>query len=171
MSADSGRPPSARERAIVSAQLGRVPRDPWRVAALCRHGFPAAIVSPSVLGDGTRFPAYAWLTCPHLTETLFAEESAGAAARWAERAAADRALASALQAADAALRVARARESGGEDACGDVGLAGQRDPLGVKCLHAHVALALVGIDDPIGAEELARTGQTCSDARCATLVA
>lgn len=171
MSGDPARPAhTAREASLVAAQIGRAPREPWRVAALCTHGFPAAIVSPSVLADGTPFPNLAWLTCPHLAEHLSAEESAGAAARWAERAAGDPALAAQLAQADATVRAARAAESGGADACASVGLAGQRDPLGVKCLHAHVALALVGINDPIGGEELSRVQQTCPDVRCMKLL-
>jgi hypothetical protein len=70
---------------------------------------------------------------------------------------------------DAALRTVRAAESGGEDACANVGTAGQRDPLGVKCLHAHVALALVGLDDPVGEAELGKIDRTCPDDRCARL--
>jgi hypothetical protein len=154
---------------LVSAQLGRVPREPWRVAARCEHGYPSAIVSPSRLVDGTPFPAYSWLVCPYLIEALAARESAGAAGEWAQRAAGDPRLAEALVAADVAVRAARTQESRGEDACATVGLAGQRDPLGVKCLHAHVALALVGIEDPIGAEELGKIQPTCSDVRCRLL--
>jgi len=126
-------------------------------------------VSPSRLADGAPFPTYAWLTCPYLLETLAAEESAGAAATWAQRAADDPQLVAALIATDAAVRAARTHESGGEDACATVGIAGQRDPLGVKCLHAHVALALVGIKDPIGVEELGKIEPTCSDVRCRLL--
>lgn len=155
-----------KEAALVAAQLGRVPREPWRVAASCQHGFPTVIVSPGLLGDGTPFPAYAWLTCPHLVEQLSAEEAAGAAAGWAARAQVDAAFAERLIAADAALREARAHESGGSDPCRGVGLAGQRRPLGVKCLHAHVALVLVGIDDPIGEAELGKVELVCSDIRC-----
>jgi hypothetical protein len=169
VSAEPGRPVAAREAALVSAQLARAPREPWRIAVRCAHGYPSAIVSPSRLADGTPFPAYAWLTCPHLLEALSAAESAGVTARWGERAAADEQLAARLVAADAAVRAARAAESGGEDTCASVGVAGQRDPLGVKCLHAHVALALVGIDDPIGAEELGKIQPTCSGARCSSL--
>ena len=169
MNAEPPRSAAASDVALVSAQLGRTPRGPWRVAVRCAHGYPSTIVSPSRLADGTPFPAYAWLTCPYLLETLAAEESAGAAATWAQRAADDPQLAAALVAADAAVRAARARESGGEDACADVGIAGQRDPLGVKCLHAHVALALAGIDDPIGTEELGKIEPTCSDVRCRSL--
>jgi uncharacterized protein len=163
-------PPAAREAALVAEQLGgRAPRQPWRVAARCSYGFPSVIVSPSLLADGTRFPTYAYLTCPHLAEALSAEESAGATAAWAERAATDPVLAEGLRAADAALRTARAAESGGVDACESVGLAGQRDPLGVKCLHAHVALALIGIDDPIGLAELGKIPGSCANARCMSM--
>ncbi|HEY5539891.1 MAG TPA: DUF501 domain-containing protein [Coriobacteriia bacterium] len=162
--------PAARESGLVAAQLGgRAPRKPWRVAARCSYGYPSAIVSPSLLADGTPFPTHAWLTCPYLTEALSAEESAGAAAVWAERAASDPLLAEHLHAADAALRSVRAEESGGADACEPVGLAGQRDPLGVKCLHAHVALTLIGIDDPIGVEELGKIPESCGNARCMTM--
>jgi len=164
--------PSA-EAALVSAQLRREPRTPWRTAARCAWGFPTAIVSPSRLDDGTPFPTYAWLTCPFVAEHVAAEESAGATAAWAERAATDPELARALRAADTALRTARARESGGEDACAAVGLGGQRDPLGVKCLHAHAALALAGIADPIGEELLGNIegGPACPDDRCSRLTA
>jgi uncharacterized protein len=156
----------ADEAALVAAQLGRVPREPWRVAASCEHGYPTVIVSPGLLGDGTPFPAYAWLTCPHLVEQLSAEEAAGATAGWAARAQVDVAFAERLMATDAAVREARARESGGSDPCQGVGLAGQRRPLGVKCLHAHVALVLAGIGDPIGEAELGKIDPACSDVRC-----
>lgn len=169
---DASGTPSAisAEATLVAAQLGREPRGPWRVAARCTRGFPSVIVSPGILEDGTPFPTHAWLTCPHLVEMLSAEESAGAAAGWAERARIDPNLAARLAAADAVLRDVRARESGGIDPCESVGLAGQRGPLGVKCLHAHVALALIGIDDPIGQAELTKIQPTCADVRCDSLL-
>lgn len=165
------RRPSERDVAIVTAQLGRSAREPWRVAARCHYGFSTVIVSPSRLADGTLFPTMAWLTCPYLAETLSAEESAGATARWATRAQNDLKLAASLAETDAALRAARAAESDDVDECVSVGLAGQRDPLGVKCLHAHVALQLIGIDDPVGAEELGKIETACTDARCMALMA
>lgn len=156
-------------RALVSVQIGRAPREPWSVEALCSFGFPTVIVSPSLLADGTPFPTWAWLTCPYLMDAVSGLESAGEGAAWAGRAASDPALAAALRALDADVRAARAREGEGEDSCGDVGLAGQRDPLGVKCLHAHVAYALVGLDDPVGHAVLLQTGRECVDARCSKL--
>jgi hypothetical protein len=40
----------------------------------------------------------------------------------------------------------------------------------VKCLHAHLALALVGIDDPIGRALLGQGDTDCPDERCARLI-
>jgi len=161
--------PQRAEATLVGLQLGRVPRGPWRVAARCGFGRPAVIVSPSRLADGTPFPTYAWLTCPWLAERVGAEESAGGAAAFALRATTDPALAAALCVADQRVRQLRAAESRGTDACASVGLAGQRDPLGVKCLHAHVALVLVGVADPVGEELLGKIERTCPDDRCAPL--
>jgi len=157
------------QAALVAAQLKRQPRDPWRVSSECRWGYPTTIASPSRLADGTPFPNLVWLTCPYLTERISALESSGSIAEYAELAASDEGLAEALQATDARLREARKVESGGEDVCAEVGLAGQRDPLGVKCLHAHAALELVNLGDPIGREVLALVGCQCSTRRCSVL--
>lgn len=163
-------PTSDRERIVVRAQLGRTPRDPWRVAARCDHGFPSVIVSPGVLEDGTPFPTWAWLTCPYLTSAASAEESAGGVRKWAARIAGDEVLAARLRDADSELRTRRAAEAPGDDPCVAVGFAGACDPRPVKCLHAHVAFSLVCPGDPIGDELLERHGATCPDARCETLV-
>jgi hypothetical protein len=42
--------------------------------------------------------------------------------------------------------------------------------LGVKCLHAHIALTLVGVDDPIGSALLGEGEADCPDRRCARLI-
>lgn len=159
------------ESALVAAQVGREPRDPWRIVARCRYGYPSVIASPPLLDDGTPFPTFAWLSCPWLVERVGAIESAGEADRWATRVLAEPHLAAALHETDAAVRAARAAEGGGEHACSGVGIAGQRDPLAVKCIHAHVALQLVGLGDPIGADVLARVRSACDDERCASLAA
>jgi len=169
IAAEPARPSAPAEALTVAAQIGRPPREPWRTAARCAYGFPTVIVSPAVLCDATPFPSYAWLTCPWLSGIAGAEESEGAAARWSARVARDGELAARLRAVDALVRDARRTESGGTDACAAVGLAGQRDPLRVKCVHAHVALALLGLGDPIGEEVLRDAPQVCADKRCATL--
>jgi hypothetical protein len=140
------------------------------VAARCRWGFPTAVVSPSRLADGTPFPTCAWLTCPGLAQRASAAESCGETAEWARRAVSDPELGTELADTDAVVRERRAMESDGDDACASVGIAGQRDPLGVKCLHAHLALALVGIEDPIGRALLGQGDTDCPDERCARLI-
>lgn len=156
--------------ALVAAQMGRSPREPWDVAATCANGFPTVIASPPTLADGERFPTAYWLTCPYLAEALSSRESAGAVADWNARLAADTALVDRMRAADADLRSARLKLAGGHDPCGDVGIAGAAEGWSsAKCLHAHVALTLVGIDDPIGTAELDAAPMPCPDERCARL--
>lgn len=156
-------------RRLVTAQIGRQPREPWRVSSRCRYGFPNTIASPSRLDDGTPFPALVWLTCPWLLQRVGDMESAGGASSWTEKIAQDSSLAEALDAADQALRSARASESADEDVCANVGIAGQKDHTKVKCLHAHLGLALFGIADPIGTAIISEIGDVCPDRRCAEL--
>ncbi|MBE0477096.1 MAG: DUF501 domain-containing protein [Coriobacteriia bacterium] len=160
---------SGRDDVLVRSQIGRAPRRPWRVAVRCRFGYPQVIATPSVLEDGSPFPTLYWLTCPYLARAASDQESAGGVAREAGVLAADRALATAMRAADAVYRTRRAEESGGSDACEDVGIAGQRDPLATKCLHAHAAAALAGVVDPVGRRVLRPCGACCEDDECAAL--
>ena len=149
---------SSKSDNIVFRQLGRRPRLPWRVVESCRFGFPRVIVSPSLLDDGDRFPNWAYLTCPHLVRKVSQIEAAGGVSRWADRVASDENLRDGLKRLDAEVREARlleCRASGrDDDVCEGVGLAGQRNIYGVKCLHIHVAYALAGLHDPIGNEIL-----------------
>lgn len=158
--------PDITDARCVGWQIERDARTPWRVGARCGHGRPTVIVSPGTLDDGSPFPTCVWLTCPHLAEVAFARESAGGTAAWSAALAADAQLARGLRDADAALRELRTAESGGHDACAAVGMGGQRDPLGVKCLHVHIAQALMGMCDPIGKAELGVTERECADDRC-----
>jgi len=156
----------ADDAATVARQLGRTPRGPWRVAVRCSWGYPAIIAVAPTLEDGTPFPTTFWLACPHLCAVAAAAESAGEAASWSARAAVDTSLIVSLLAADAVYRAARAIEGGGVDPCDGVGVAGQADPLAVKCLHARVAAAAAGLPDPIGEDLLSRGARECSDRRC-----
>lgn len=151
----------------IAAQCGRAPRKPFRVAVRCEHDFPVVIVSPAVLEDGEPFPTCAWLTCPWLAGEASRSESAGEMARWEERAATDPVFATRLAAADAQLCDLRRAESGGTDACEGTGIAGRRGPGGIKCLHARMAAALIGIKDPVGIAMLEDLPRTCPDCRCA----
>lgn len=154
------------DAAVVAWQLGREPRGTWRPVARCSHGFPTCIATAPALGPDEPFPTLYYLTCPHLVERVGMLESSGAVEEWRSRLAADEALASAMLRADEEYRAARAAEGGGEDPAAAVGIAGQRDPLAVKCLHAHVAAYLGGIADPIGAAVVSSLGAECAGRRC-----
>lgn len=157
------------EAALVAAQVGRPPRDPWRVAARCSYDFPTVIASPPRLADGEPFPTLFWLTCPWLVAAVSDLESAGAAADWAARLEREPELCARAEAADAEYRRLRAAEGGGDDPCADTGVAGQARVTGTKCLHAYVAASLAGLDDPAGAAMLAHLTRECPDGRCARL--
>jgi hypothetical protein len=156
---------------IVAYQLGRPPRGRWRVAVRCPYDRPTVIAVAPLLEDGTPFPTTFWLTCPHLVEAVSESESVGETAAWTDRIAGDAVLTAAMTSADAAYRAVRATEAGGADPLASVGVAGQADPLAVKCLHARLAAFLAGIPDPIGAAvfdglEGSRASVACRDDRC-----
>jgi uncharacterized protein len=136
----------------------------------CAAGAPAVVAMAPVLDDGSLFPTTFWLTCPRLVEAVHDLESSGAGARMSERIAGDPDLAASVVAADAAYRAARLAEGDGVDPCAGVGVAGQRDPRAVKCLHARLAAHLAGVPDPVGAltgEAVAGViASACDEARC-----
>lgn len=154
------------DEAVVARQLGRPPRGRWRAVSRCSFGYPTTIATAPVTGGGEPFPTLYYLTCPHLVELVSRLESAGAAEEWRLRVAADAGLAERLRNADAAYRRARAAEGDGTDPTPGVGIAGSRDVLAIKCLHAHVATYLAGIDDPVGKEVLEGIPAECTDQRC-----
>lgn len=168
--AGSLEPTGPAEEALVGRQLGRPPRLPWRTGVRCSHERPMVIVTPSTLESGERFPTLYWLSCPELVAAVGDLESAGGTVAWTARLASDRELVKRMGHADVAYRRARAAESGGDDACADVGIAGEADALKVKCLHAHVAAYLAGIDDPVGAGALRQVPHRgCADDLCRRL--
>lgn len=162
----SGAPAEA-DIAIVTWQLGRPARGAWMVDARCSWGRPTVVVTEPILSDGRPFPTLLWLTCPWLCQRAAARESAGDTDQWRARLAAEPELADRMRVADGAYWSRRAQVAGGIDPCAGTGVAGQRDPLATKCLHAHVAAALGGLADPIGLALLATGERACPDDRCA----
>lgn len=152
---------------MLEGQLGRSPRDPWRVGVRCGYGYPSVIVTPPLLDGGEPFPTLFYLTCPWLVDEVSRLESAGGISGWAERIAGEPELAARMRASDTRYREMRAQEGGGEDPCSDMGIAGQADPLATKCLHAHVAAYLGGTSDPVGEATLAVVETECQNERCA----
>lgn len=154
------------DAAVVAWQLGRAPRGSWRVVCRCSFGYPTCIATAPVLDGGAPFPTLFYLTCPHLVEEVSRLESGGFLETVRGMVTTNESLASRLSDADDSYRKARAREAGGVDPAPNVGIAGQRDPLAVKCLHAHVAAYLGGIDDPIGEVVMMDRAAECRDQRC-----
>jgi hypothetical protein len=130
---------------VVTRQLGRPPRAFRRVAARCPYGRPAAIEAAAYLDDGTPFPTTYYLTCPHAVARVSQLESAGGVARYERLIAGDPALRREWDDGAARQRAARRpapvmRDGGASLA---LGIGGTARRGAVKCLHAHVAFALV----------------------------
>lgn len=98
--------------------------------------------------DGEPFPTTYYLTCKHLVAAISRLEAAGGVERWTARVARDDALRDDLDRATA-LQIAIRRElAAGRTGADDgeslgSGIGGSRNPIALKCLHAHVAFALV----------------------------
>lgn len=158
--------------AVLRVQLGRPARKPWEIVARCSHGRPTTILTGPLLGDGAPFPTLYWLTCPWLRAYVDGLESSGVVGEWRARLAAEPELARRMDRADSQYRERRAVAAGGIDPCAAVGIAGQRDSSATKCIHAHVAAALAGIDDPIGTEVIRVIDPMwCPDELCSALLA
>ena len=151
--------------ALLEQQLGYVPPNLLEVAAWTTSGTPAVIVAHPLLWrrKGVEpFPTTYWLTSPELSaavgtverdggvraarEAVFARAGAEASMRAAhETYAADRwAL---LSAEERGL----AEGNGWGESLRTVGVAGLRDPLNVKCLHAHYGHWLATGQNDVGA--------------------
>lgn len=124
------------DRDVVERQLGRPPRAFRRVAVRCPFGLPAVTEQNAYDDTGSPFPTTYWLTCPRLVRAVSRLEAAGGVERWSKLAAADPELAASLRGAQAEQRAIRPEL--------DLGIGGARPAAaGLKCLHAHVAFALV----------------------------
>ncbi len=129
----------------VAVLLGREPRGDFEVVVRDEQGSPVVIRNAPFLDDGTPMPTRYWLVGKVESERVSRLEASGGV-KAAERAVDPE-----------ALRLAHARYAAERDAeipadhvgprpTGGVG--GTRE--GVKCLHAHYAAHLAGLDDPVG---------------------
>jgi hypothetical protein len=139
------------DRARVAQLLGREPRGVFDVVVRDDAGDPVVVRNAPFLDDGTPMPTRYYLVGADLVRDVSRLEAAGGV-RDAE---------AELDPADVAAvhdRYARERDAAipddhvGPRPTGGVG--GTR--TGVKCLHAHVAYALAGGDDPVGRWALVR---------------
>ena len=136
--------PSEADLAAVRMLLGREPAGAFRVVVRRPDGSPVVIENAPHLGDGTPMPTLYWLTDPSLREQVSRVESHGGVRRI--EAALDPAAIERAHRAYEARRNALVERTDLPQPSGGVG--GTR--TGLKCLHAHLASFLAGIDDAAG---------------------
>ncbi len=150
----SADPLSAADRATVTAQLGREPRDLLGVAHRCPCGNPDVVTTAPRLGDGTPFPTHYYLTCPRACSEVGTLEASGLMAQLTDRLRGDAELAADYR--DAHVAYLRDRDANGVVA-EIAGISAGGMPDRVKCLHvlvAHALAAAAGVN-PLGDEALA----------------
>jgi hypothetical protein len=152
-------------------QLGRAPRALVDVAARCPHGRPSVLVQAPYDGQGRPFPTLYWLSCRALVQAIGRFEATGGIAALCEQLRDDAGLAHDLAAAE--QRVARTRLrlaapgprlDGG--AALATGITGEAPGGGLKCLHAHAAVALADPPHRLGQLVLERAEACYPDACC-----
>jgi len=151
---------TARDEAVITAQLGRRPRGLLAVAHRCPCGLPDVAETAPRLPDGSPFPTLYYLTCPRANAAVSKLEAAGVMREMTARLA-DDALRHRYEAAHRdylARREEAARRAGVEPLPPGAQSAGGM-PRRVKCLHALVAHELAGGVNPFGREALAAVGE------------
>jgi len=150
---------SLNDERVIARQLGRTPRGLLAVERRCPYGYPQVVlVYPLVAGKP--FPTLFWLTCPFLTKQIDRLEAEGWIKGMDRQLEHDEALAASLRKAHRAYITERDRLLSPEDRASleeagmlkdllEKGIGGTADFMRVKCLHLHVAHALVR-DNPIG---------------------
>jgi hypothetical protein len=140
-------PPTERDIAIVSAQLGRPARDVIGISARCACGAPTVVSTAPRLADGTPFPTLYYLCNPAATAAVSTLEATGVMPQLAallEDGVADEYLAAHQAYLADRTSLAEVPEIDGISAGGM--------PTRVKCLHAlvgHTLAAGPGVN-PIG---------------------
>ena len=156
---------TARDEAVVEAQLGRPPRGIHALGHRCPCGNPDVVVTDPRLPDGNPFPTTFYLTCPRAASLIGSLEGSGLMAAMTERLGTDPGLAAAYAQAHEAYLAAR-------EAIGEVpeiaGVSAGGMPTRVKCLHVLAAQALAqgpGVN-PLGDEVLDLLGDWWAAGPC-----
>ncbi|SMH46616.1 hypothetical protein SAMN06295885_2795 [Rathayibacter oskolensis] len=161
-------PPTERDIAVVSAQLGRPARDVVGISARCICGDPTVVSTSPRLSDGTPFPTFYYLTHPAATAAISQLEATQVMVEYNDLLAEDEELRAAYEAAHRAFLADR--ESIG--AVPEIaGISSGGMPVRVKCLHALAAHALAagpGVN-PIGDLALARAAWSPEHCSCRPL--
>lgn len=148
---------------LIAAQLKRPLSVEATVERRCPRGYPLVIKNTGRSKAGIPFPTLYWLTCPEEHRRLARLEASGLIAELQKKLEQNDDWRQRLLASDKAYRAERGTSDG------DGGIAGCRESLKVKCLHAHAADWLVAGLNPIGerAVELAPIPLDCN--RCDAL--
>jgi len=152
-------PISLEDQRIITCQLGRQTRGLIEVAVRCQYGYPQAIRVYPLL-EGQPFPTLFWLTCPFLCRAISQLESAGWIGRIERLLHKDGDLKRRMNNAHRAYIGERHELLSVEDRADladieasksllEKGIGGISDLRHVKCLHLHVAHALVRTN-PVG---------------------
>jgi uncharacterized protein len=133
------------DRVRVAQLLGREPQGAFDVVVRDRTGDPVVVRNAPFLDDGTPMPTRYYLVGAELVRDVSRLEAIGGVRdAEAEIPAEDIAAVHERYAAERDAEIPTGHD--GPRPSGGVG--GTR--TGVKCLHAHVAYALAGGDDPVG---------------------
>ncbi|AZZ54568.1 DUF501 domain-containing protein [Rathayibacter iranicus] len=163
-------PPSERDIAVVSAQLGRPARDVIGISARCVCGDPTVVSTSPRLSDGTPFPTFYYLTHPAATSAISQLEATQVMVEYNGLLTEDDTLREAYAAAHRAFLADRESVASVPEIAG---ISSGGMPTRVKCLHALAAHALAagpGIN-PIGDLALDRAGWSPERCACAPFAA
>jgi hypothetical protein len=170
------------DQELIARQMGRAPRGEYVIARRCVYRFPQVLRVPPVV-DGNPFPTLYWLTCPFLCHAVSELEGRGWVGRLEQRLAAEAELRAALNRAHVEyvavrrglLSMEEEQEFAGRGQLRELdarGIGGIADRTRLKCLHLHVAHALVD-RNPIGDIVLGMLAQSACEAEktiCSSLV-
>ncbi|CAN5425843.1 DUF501 domain-containing protein [soil metagenome] len=159
-------PPSERDVAVVTAQLGRPARGVIGIAARCVCGNPVVVATAPRLDDGTPFPTLYYLSHPAAASTVSTLEATGVMAELTVLMMQDDELAAGYRAAHESYLADRESILVVDEIAG---FSAGGMPDRIKCLHALVAHALAagpGVN-PIGDLALARNAWTPTRCECA----
>ena len=158
-------PVTARDEAVIEAQLGRPPRSIHAIGHRCPCGNPDVVATEPRLEDGTPFPTTFYLTCPRAASLIGTLEASGLMKEMSERLESDPDLAAAYRRAHESYLAYR---EGIAEVPEIHGVSAGGMPTRVKCLHVLAGQSLAqgrGVN-PLGDEVLDMLGEFCASGPC-----
>ena len=158
-------PVTARDEAVIEAQLGRPPRSIHAIGHRCPCGNPDVVATEPRLEDGTPFPTTFYLTCPRAASLIGTLEASGLMKEMSERLESDPDLAAAYRRAHESYLAYR---EGIAEVPEIHGVSAGGMPTRVKCLHVLAGQSLAqgrGVN-PLGDEVLDLLGEFWASGPC-----